>query len=34
MDHGFMDENDELGTSEKSLNNKKHIYEIISTECL
>ena len=34
MDHGFMDESDELGTSEKSLNNKKHIYEIISTECL
>lgn len=33
MDHGFMDETDENGTSEKSLKNKLRIYEIISEQC-
>ncbi len=34
MDHGFMDISDELGTSEKSLQNKKYIYDIIAEQCL
>lgn len=34
MDHGFMDELDEEGTGEKSLNNKIHIYQLISEHCL
>lgn len=33
MDHGFMDEGDEAGTSKKSLKNKLHIYDIISGHC-
>ena len=33
MDHGFMDVSDELGTGEKSLQNKKYIYDIIAEQC-
>lgn len=29
MDHGFTDYDDEIGNNEKSLNNKKYIYELI-----
>jgi len=34
MDHGFMDANDENGTSKKSIKNKTKIYEIIAEQCL
>ncbi len=34
MDHGFMDASDELGTSYKSLQNKKYIYDVIAEQCL
>lgn len=29
MDHGFNDMNDEIGNSDKSLKNRKKIYDII-----
>jgi pimeloyl-ACP methyl ester carboxylesterase len=33
MDHGFMDESDETGTNEKSIENKVRLFEIISEYC-
>ena len=33
MDHGFMDEFDEEGTGQKSLENKNNIYELIVEQC-
>ncbi len=34
MDHGFNDKNDEIGDSEKSLRNKKNIYDLIKKSVL
>lgn len=33
MDHGFMDEGDEIGIDRKSIDNKKQIYSIIAERC-